>query len=98
MAASGRGLRAVKPGEKRVRPKTLAQAANSNDRRALLVALQKRVAAAVEDASTRPRELAALARQLRDLSLEIEMIDEREAIEAADERQATDEPWDLGKI
>jgi hypothetical protein len=69
----------VKPGEaKPVRkraPKTIEQAAASDDPRELLVAMRTRLAKAVGDLNTPPRDLAALTRRLHEVVRDIAAID-----------------------
>ena len=59
--------------------KTITEAAKLGNAREVLVALRSRVARAVEDELTPPRDLAALSKRLMDIVREIEAIDEREA-------------------
>lgn len=54
---------------------SVAQAAQSGDRRKLLVALRERIAQAVSSPSCPPRDLAALTRRLQDVAREIESLD-----------------------
>lgn len=73
-------LRAVTPGEKPARkqpPKTVTQAAKAGTPRELLTAMRDRIAQAVEDEKTSPRDLAALTRRLTEVVREIEQIDAR---------------------
>lgn len=56
-------------------PKSVTQAAKSGTPRELLVAMRDRVAQAVEDPKTSPRDLAALTRRLTDIVREIEQLD-----------------------
>ena len=72
-------LRAVKPGEtvKPAAPLSVAKAAESGDRRALLVAMRDRVAVTVSDPLCPPRDLAALSRRLIEIGKEITAIESR---------------------
>ena len=78
-----RRLRAVNAGEKapakrvarEVAPKSVVAAAASGDRRQLLVALQSRIAKAIDDPKTAGPALAALIKQQRDIAAEIHAID-----------------------
>ena len=71
-------LRAVSPDEKPPAKKlTVAQAAESGTRRALLVAMRDRIAKAVADSGCPPRDLAALTRRLQDIAREIAALDAR---------------------
>lgn len=85
--AKARPLRAVKAGEK-AEPKkeklTVAQAAESGDHRALLVAMRERIAKTVADDKCPPRDLASLTRRLQDIANEIEAIDLRAKEEGSD--------------
>ncbi len=83
-----RKLRAVQPDEHPatpVRPPTVAEAARSDDHRALLVAMRDRIALAVADPECPPRDLAALTRRLQEIAREIRALDLAEKQEAADE-------------
>lgn len=99
--ATKRNLRAV-PGGKSDKPapkepaakQDVAQAAESGDHKALLVAMRDRIAKAVRDPECPPRDLAALTRRLQDIAKEIEAIELREKQEAAEDATAPDEPWD----
>lgn len=90
---AARALHAVKPDEKPGRTKRLnaREAASAGDRKALLEAMQERIARAVDDERTPPRDLASLSRRLQDISRELEgMADEepnadRSATEAGSE-------------
>jgi hypothetical protein len=105
-------LRAVKAGEKapvkraprKAAPKSVVAAARSGDRRQLLVALQNRIAKALDDPKTAGPAFAALIKQQRDIAAEIHAIDL-----AAEARSLTsgpqtaiamtpDEPWDESMI
>lgn len=107
-----RRLRAVKAGEsapaKRARrksaPKSVVDAARSGDRRQLLVALQHRIAKAIDDPKAAGPAFAALIKQQRDIAAEIHAIDL--AAEAGSLRShpqsaiasTPDEPWDESQI
>ncbi|MDO3636408.1 hypothetical protein [Mycolicibacterium arseniciresistens] len=107
-----RRLRAVKAGEnvpvkrasRKAAPKSVVEAARSGDRRQLLVALQHRIAKAIDDPKATGPAFAALVKQQRDIAAEIYAIDL-----AADAGSLTsgpqsavamtpDEPWDESKI
>lgn len=64
---------------------TVTQAAANGTTRDLLVALQNRVATAVENPNTPARDLAALTKRLMEIDREIEAIDARAAQEAKDD-------------
>lgn len=70
-----RKLRAVTEEDVPRRPMNVAEAAESGDHRALLVAMRERIAVAVADKMCPPRDLAALTRRLQDIAREIEAID-----------------------
>ena len=73
-----RPLRAVSPGEaapSKPKPKSVAQAAESGDRRELLVSMRDRIAKAVSDPDCPPRDLASLTRRLQDIAREIDQLD-----------------------
>lgn len=92
----GAPLRAVTDGEKpeRPKPKTVAEAAELGDNRALLVAMRERIARTVSDPDCPPRDLAALSRRLQDIAKEIEQIDLRARQEAREDVVSEDEEWD----
>jgi len=56
---------------------TVSTAASEGTRRDLLVAVRDRVAKAVGDEATPPRDLAALTKRLTDIAREIEALDAR---------------------
>jgi hypothetical protein len=85
-------LRAVEDGEK-ARPKSVTDAASSGTRRDLLVAMRSRVATAVEDPNTPPRDLAALTRRLMELAKDIEALDAKES-EESDGDSTEDAAWE----
>lgn len=89
-------LRVVKADAKpRPRRKlTVAQAAESGDRRALLVAMRDRIARTVADPECPPRDLAALTRRLTEISKDLEAIDLAEAQEAQRAGDTTDDSFD----
>ncbi len=57
-------------------PKSVTEAAASGDHRAMLVALQARIARAIDSPDTPARELAALSKQWRDIGADIQVIDD----------------------
>jgi hypothetical protein len=92
---SGRAnLRAVSPGERSLRAPTVDEAAASGDHRALLVSMRDRIAVAVANPSTMPRDLAALTRRLQDIASEIASIDARDAKEAGSRAEVGDGDFD----
>lgn len=59
----------------------VSEAASSGDHLKLLYALRDRVAAAVSDEGTPPRDLASLTRRLQDIAEKIDTLEERERLE-----------------
>jgi hypothetical protein len=97
MATRKAPLRAVKADEKaavKVKPSTVAEAAEGGDHRELLVAMRERIAKTVSDPSCPPRDLAALTRRLQDIAKEIDAIDLRLKEEAKEDGVSADEDWD----
>lgn len=92
--ASRQNLRAVAPTERSTKRLDVAQAAESGDHRALLVAMRDRIAQTVRNPDCPPRDLAALTRRLQDIAKEIEAIDLRAKQEADEDAVAPDEAWD----
>lgn len=80
------------------RPKTVTQAADAGDTRALLVAMRTRIAKAVEDPNTPARDLAALTKRLVEVVRDIEAIDAREAQDAAKSAVVGDGAFDASAI
>lgn len=72
--ATRKPLRAVSDDE-RAAKLTITEAADAGEIRALLVAMQSRVAKAVQDDSTPARDLAALTKRLMEIAREIKAID-----------------------
>lgn len=95
-----RSLRSVAPGEKQPKraPKTAAQAAEDGDTRAMLVAAQARIAAAVDNPNTPPRDLAALTKRLFEVGRDIEAFDARAQQEASESADPGDAPFDASAI
>lgn len=58
-------------------PQTLVEAASSGSRRDVLVALRTRIASAVGDPETPPRDLAALSKRLIEVMNDIDLIDRK---------------------
>lgn len=95
----------AKRAPRKVTPVSVTAAARSGDRRQLLVALQARVARALDDPATAGPAFAALVKQSRELSAAIAEIDrpppERDTsgdwLEAIRNRPAS-EPWDESMI
>lgn len=108
-----RRLRAVKAGEKapskraprKAEPMSVAAAARTGDRRKMLVALQYRIAQAIDDPKTGSTALAALLRQQMDIAARIEAIDFAAQAAKAGSGQpesviasSPDEAWDESMI
>jgi hypothetical protein len=92
-------LRAVTPSDKPASKQSVAQAAESGDRRSLLVAMRDRIAQTVANPECPPRDLAALTRRLQDIAKDIEAIDLRAKQEGADANDvAADEDWDASAL
>lgn len=95
MAARKSALRAVDPDERPTKKQTVAEAAETGDHRALLVAMRERIAKTVSNPDCPPRDLAALTRRLQDIAKEIESIDLRDKQEATEHGGGvSDETWD----
>ena len=84
-------LKLVPPDERR---QSVMDAADSGDRRALLVALRARISHDVDDSKTPARDLAALSRRLLEIAREIEAIDASDEGDDIGAAAATpDESW-----
>ncbi|MGR6523846.1 hypothetical protein ACU5JM_19605 [Rhodococcus erythropolis] len=90
-----------------VESQSVADAAKSGSRRALLVAMRDRIADAVTNTNCPPRDLASLTKRLQDMANEIEAIDARANddepdrladLEAALREINPDHPLLVGKI
>ncbi|BBZ25416.1 hypothetical protein [Mycolicibacter hiberniae] len=106
-----RRLRAVKAGEapakrapRKALPKSVLEAARSGDRRQLLVALQHRIATAIDDPKTTGPALAALILRQVEVANQIQAIDLAAVVNSSKlgvkSAVATtpDEPWDESMI
>ena len=91
-------LRVVAEDETPPKPKTVTEAASHGTTRELLVAMRTRIAAAVEDPSTPPRDLAALTKRLVEVQRDIEAIDAREQEVASVARRDRDDSFDASAI
>ncbi len=95
-------LRAVRDGESPVsppKPLSVTAAAETGDRRKLLVSMRTRVAKAVQDANTPARDLAALTKRLLEIANEIEAIDLASVEDEIGKAAATpDSEWDSSAI
>jgi hypothetical protein len=73
---------------------SVKRAADSGERRHLLVALRGRIAADIDNPGTPPRDLAALSRRLLEIVKEIELLDAEARLDDIGEAAATpDEDW-----
>lgn len=92
---SERKLRAVAPGEvpPKKAPMSVVSASADGTERDLLVAVQARVARAMDDPNVPGAALAALSRQLQDVAEKLKALDAREAEEQRDADASPDEPW-----
>lgn len=70
-----RALRSVTPGEPAPKRKSVADAAQSGDRRELLIAMRDRIAKTISDPDCPPRDLASLTRRLQDIAKEIDLLE-----------------------
>lgn len=68
-------LRVAAPGEAAPKRKSVADAAQSGDRRELLVAMRDRIAKTISDPDCPPRDLASLTRRLQDIAKEIDVLE-----------------------
>lgn len=80
------------------RKPTLTEAAESGNRRALLVSMRDRIATTVERPDCPPRDLAALTRRLTELAKDIEVIDLADKQEAERGGPVSDEAFDASVI
>lgn len=88
---------ATKPARRRSAAKPVTNAASDGDGRAMLIAMRARVATAVDDPNTPPRDLAALTRRLMEITKDIEAMDAREDGSAGG-AAAPDESFDASAI
>lgn len=96
-----RHLRPADPDEKapQPEPKSVADAVAGDSNRAVFVALQKRIADAIDDPNIRGADLAALSRRLHELRKEVEAIDALSEQEGgADGEPQGDKPFDATAI
>jgi hypothetical protein len=79
---------------------TVTKAADSGDRRELLVAMRARVARDVENPNTPARDLAALTRRLLEIAKDIEALDLAAVEDARDKasRDHDDEAFDASAV
>ena len=79
-------------------PVTVRAAAESGDERAELVRMRNRVAGAIDDPETLPRDLAALTRRMQELAKDLKALDAREGEAGAGGKPAPDESFDQSAI
>ena len=78
----------------RKKPLTVRGAADSGNRRDLLVALRARIASDIDDTKTPARDLAALSRRLLEIAREVDSIDATEkGDDVGDAADTPDEPF-----
>lgn len=94
MTARKPPLRAVEPGEVASRPKTLLEAVADGDYLAELRATHQRIAKAVANQETNPRDLAALTRRQLEISEKIRSVVLAAKQEGGSGGLADDEPLD----
>ena len=96
--AARKTLRVVAPTESApAKAQTVAQAAESGDHRALLVAMRDRIARTISG-DCPPRDLAALTRRLQDIAKEIEALDLRALEESEGSAAVPDEDFDASAV
>jgi hypothetical protein len=93
-------LRAVSPGEKAApaKLKTITEAAARGTERELLVATRDRIAKAVEDHDTSPRDLSSLTKRMMEIVREIKAIDARDAEGSSDRADVGDDRFDAAAL
>jgi hypothetical protein len=78
----------------RRRPVTVKSAAESGNRRQLLIAVRNRLAADIDSPDTPPRDLAALTRRLLEVARDLELMAAAEKADDIGEAAATpDQDW-----
>ena len=95
MAAKKAPLRVAKPGEKAApgRPESVASAVTDGSARDVNLAMQDRIAKAIDAADIRGADLAALSRRLIELRKELAALD-AQAKEAAEDEFVDDAAWE----
>ena len=95
MAAKKAPLRVAKPGEKAApaRPESVASAVTDGSARDVNLAMQDRIAKAIDAADIRGADLAALSRRLIELRKELAALD-AQAKEAAEDESVSDAAWE----
>lgn len=77
---------------------TVAQAAESDNRLQLLIALRSRISKTIDNSNTPPRDLAALSNRLLDIDKEIEQLHAEDSEEAAGGSVSEDQAFKAGDI
>lgn len=95
MAARKAPLRVTKPGEKAApkRPESVASAVTDGSARDVNLAMQDRIAKAIDAEDIRGADLAALSRRLIELRKELAALD-AQAREVADDESVDDAAWE----
>jgi hypothetical protein len=91
-------LRPVAQGERTTRRKSVADAAQSGDRRELLVAMRDRIAKTISDPDCPPRDLASLTRRLQDIAREIDLLNLSGVGAGSVVSASGDEPFDSASV
>jgi len=77
---------------------SIVEAAASDDRLKLLLAMRERVAQAVDDPDCPPRDLASLTRRLQEIAREIAEIQERARQEAQRNGAGSGKTWNPASV
>lgn len=95
MASKKAPLRVAKPGEKAApaRPESVAAAVTDGSARDVNIAMQDRIAKAIDAADIKGADLAALSRRLIDLRKELAALD-AQAREVAEDESVDDAAWE----
>jgi hypothetical protein len=92
--ATKRALRAVDEATPRKQALSVTEAAAHGSHRELLVAVRARVAKAIQNEDTPPRDLASLSLRLLDVAKQIEALDAAEGVDDVGAAAGTpDEEW-----
>lgn len=86
-------LRVVTPDDAPTAPQTVLEAAVAGDRMGELVAMRRRIAAALDSPKTLARDLASLSRRLLEIGKEIEALQVERDEEALAGGDVEDEAW-----
>ena len=95
MASEKAPLRVAKPGEKvtAARPESVAKAVTDGSARDVNLAMQDRIAKAIDASDIRGADLAALSRRLIELRKELAALD-AQAKEVAEDESVDDAAWE----